>query len=534
MTKIEKLRESTYQEVVQLLNEFGKCAIIRPTGFGKTGILTKFIKSGTYNKILYLYPADVVKNTALNFYYKDTVKKDYIDNVIFMTYMKLTNLSETDLNALKGIDLIICDECHRLGATETMQGMNDLLSLDPKPHILGATATPERMDMIDEIALFFDDHVTSRYTLHDAFQDKIIKKPFYCFCAFGEIDPKRLAKIQKDAMLETEYLDNRQYATELINARMIEISNLAKMEYVIEETLKETKTNTSYQKYIVFFKDFAHMRKAKKNIKLWLKTVFPNHTINELIISSENKEYHKNVDKLDNMIYKENQIDLIYTCEMLNMGYHVNDLTGIMMYRGTYSSTIYTQQLGRALSTGDINAKIVFDIVDNIHRKSMYAMLSDNNKTNQYLTEEEIEEYKELVNRTRDKDISGNPISLSTEETNRLIELSRLMKKKKDDELGKTNINTLYPEDLVVTKYAATYRELIAKTVAEPISMRCRQAWYRWLEKGGDASILTREYILSQQAPNAVPIAPFCKLKNVSINAVLDEMNIPYEKALIK
>ena len=51
MTKIEKLRESTYQEAVDLLNNFGQCAIIRPTGFGKTGLLTRFIKSGKYKKI---------------------------------------------------------------------------------------------------------------------------------------------------------------------------------------------------------------------------------------------------------------------------------------------------------------------------------------------------------------------------------------------------------------------------------------------------------------------------------------------------
>ena len=49
-----------------------------------------------------------------------------------------------------------------------------------------------------------------------------------------------------------------------------------------------------------------------------------------------------------------------------------------------------------------------------------------------------------------------------------------------------------------LNKYAATYKELIAKTVAEPISMRCRQAWARWLEKGGDDSIMTKEYILGQ------------------------------------
>ena len=71
-------------------------------------------------------------------------------------------------------------------------------------------------------------------------------------------------------------------------------------------------------------------------------------------------------------------------------------------------------------------------------------------------------------------------------------------------------------------------KELIAKTVAEPISMRCRQAWNRWIEKGGDPSIMTKDYILGQKAPEAVPLGPFCKLKNVTINAVLDEMHISY------
>lgn len=539
MTKIEELRESTYQEAVELLNTYGQCAIIRPTGFGKTGILTRFIKSGLYKKILYLYPADVIKNTVLDFYnnskqevldiyYDHTEKKDKIDNVIFMTYMKLTSLSEEDLKCLEGIDLVICDECHRLGATETMEGMKEIMELKSNPHILGATASPERMDMIDEIALFFDDHCVSRYSLHDAFKDGILLKPFYTFCAFGETDARRLAEIKKDAMIQVEDMSilDRKYATELINARMIEISKLAKMEYVIEETLKEVDIDTTYQKYIVFCNGFSHMRKAKRNVKKWFKTVFPTHKINELIISSETPEYSKNVDKLADMKYKENTIDIIYACEMLNMGYHVSDLTGIFMYRGTYSNIVYTQQLGRALSSGDTTRKIVFDVVDNLHRKSLYTMLGENKRFMVNMTEEETKEYKELVHRTQDRDEDGKTIPLTAEEYNRFLELSKKMKAVKDEKLGKIHNNVLYPEDLIATKYEATYKELLAKTVAEAISMRCRQAWNRWVEKGGDPSVMTKDYILGQKAPEAVPLGPFCKLKNVTINAVLTEMGI--------
>lgn len=44
MTKIEQLRLSTYLEAKELIESYGKGCIVRPTGFGKTGILTKFIK----------------------------------------------------------------------------------------------------------------------------------------------------------------------------------------------------------------------------------------------------------------------------------------------------------------------------------------------------------------------------------------------------------------------------------------------------------------------------------------------------------
>ncbi|MBQ8218310.1 MAG: DEAD/DEAH box helicase family protein [Bacilli bacterium] len=524
MIKVEKLRLKTYNEAVKQLKKYGKCAIIRPTGFGKTGILTKFIKSNDYKKILYLYPAEVIKNTVLDFYYEGTDKKDTIDNVIFMTYMALTNLSETDLKKLEGVDLIICDECHRLGATETMRGMQDLMSLKSRPHILGATATPERMDMIDEIALFFDDRVTSKYTFHDAIKDGIIQKPYYVYCDYRASDPKLLSRIKKEAMLNVTHMNNRerQNAIDIIEAKIIEISKLFNMETIIAETLKETNTDTTYQKYIVFFSDFAHMRKAKRNVKKWFKAAFPNHRISELIISSETPEYSKNVEKLDKLHYKENKIDLIYTCEMLNMGYHVADLTGILMYRGTHSGIVYSQQLGRAISSGDTKPKIVFDIVDNIHRHSEYSILGEHTKSNKYLTEEEVLEYKELVNRTRDRDENNNPIPLTEEEMSRFIELSKKMKRQRDEKLGKINNNVLYPEDLVATKYAATYREIIAKTVAEAIDMRCRQAWTRWIEKGGDPTIMKRTCILGQE----VPLEKFCKLKNVTVNKVLDVMGV--------
>ena len=39
MKKIDRLRKETYNEALYLLETQKKCVIIRPTGFGKTGIV---------------------------------------------------------------------------------------------------------------------------------------------------------------------------------------------------------------------------------------------------------------------------------------------------------------------------------------------------------------------------------------------------------------------------------------------------------------------------------------------------------------
>lgn len=49
MSKIDKEREKTYQDVKELFCKYGRCALVRPTGFGKTGILTRLLKE--YKKV---------------------------------------------------------------------------------------------------------------------------------------------------------------------------------------------------------------------------------------------------------------------------------------------------------------------------------------------------------------------------------------------------------------------------------------------------------------------------------------------------
>lgn len=511
-----KLREQTCKEAEHMLETYGKCCIIRPTGFGKTGILTQFIKK--YKHVIYLYPADVIIDAVLSFYYDGNIPPEKtIPNTEFISFKKLIMLTEEQMKAYSDVDLIIIDECHRLGAVNTIEAMKLLLSILKNAKVLGATATPERMDLIDEISMFFDNHVVSRYTLHDAFKDGILKRPHYCFCSYAiENDINEIKKQTTKEINRFASKNDRNTAKELLRSRLIEISNIAQMDNIIRETCNEYAQDTSYMKGIVFFSNHKHIHDKLPDVTDWFQKAYPTHTINTLIVSSEKHEYHKNVEKLSELTHKANTIDIIACCDMMNMGYHVSDLTFIAMYRGTVSGIIYTQQLGRALNTGTDNACIVFDIVDNIHRDALYDVLGHKSQS----TIKRKKRLKELEDKLADN-VNNNAKPLSKQEQTELNALHRAFS---NNNCWWTHANDLEPEDLIATRHEATYKELIAKTVAEPISMRCRQAYAYWKERGGDDSTFTPEYVMSRQSPNAVPLSPFAKVKKVSIEAVLNEI----------
>ena len=540
MKKIDRLRKETYNEAMEILEKYGKCAIIRPTGFGKTGILTKVIKSGKYNNILYLSPFN--NKAALDivgpFYYgkRYNDKIESIPNVTFMSYMKIAKFKDLKDDKIEELgfnsyDLIICDECHKLGATETMGGLLKLQKEFNIP-ILGATATPERMDMIDEIAVFFDDHVTSRYTLHDAFQDGILRKPYYSYCICDPQNEEKLEKLISEAqytlglMTNSALKEKSEESFKVLKSRYIELVKLKNMENVISEVVENSGVDKDYQCYIVFFSSIENIKTNEEAVKGWFEKAFPNHNIDTIMVSSENDETKSNRDKLINIKPRKNQIDLILSCEMVNMGVHIDILTGIIMYRCTVSSIVFNQQFGRILTSGDNIPRLVIDVVNNIHRLSGYGTFQYISKETKTLTNEERKELIELTKKTGDKDKNGKPETMTDDEMERFIELLRQKNISDDNEFDHREQNIMYYDDLIMMHEIATYDEIIAKTVAEITAMRCRLAWNRWVEKGGDPSVMTKEYILAQVPPEHVPLPPFCKLKNVTVNKVLEEMGV--------
>ena len=507
-------QKRTLADAKKILKRYHKCLVVRPTGFGKTWLLTELIRS--YKNVLYLYPSAVVADTVVDRYYdlelEDMKAEDaYIDpetietvsalrdsnnikNCDLMTYAMLIRQTDRQLASLsKRYDLIICDEAHRLGGAKTKIAMERIMAKAPlSTDFIGATATPTRMDNFDVASHFYSDHMTYIYTLHDAIEAKLLQKPVYCYATY---DFKRDVE---DAMRAKGESLKSQETQEAITSKLIEISELYNMPRIIKEVCDAHAKATDYMKFIVFFASRKHLKDKLGDVVGWFEQAYPKHSVATLEISSADKISQANTDKLSTLVPKKRHIDLIACIDMLNMGYHVSNQTGIMMYRGTKSGTIFVQQLGRALSAGAEGSAIVFDIVDNLHRKAVYDLSVKDPKRkpksrsgrksvpqrDDYILDEAtgrvvIEspdgniaptQYR-LNKRTGEiVDRHGNPSTFVYDpERNAIINTS-------DPDSPAKNVNAITPDCLIATGHEAKYREIIAKAMAEPMIQRCKYA----------------------------------------------------------
>lgn len=437
----ERLEIETYNEVLNKVKETGKCVIIRPTGFGKTHLLARL--TNRFTSTLYLYPTDIIKIDLKNKY------KAMIKNTTFMSYRKLLLMYQEDKDVLEEIlvkyQLILMDEVHIAGAEKTSKVIKELVSLSRNNYFIGATATPDRTDSFNVVEEFFDGHVISEYNLHNAIEDGLLSKPYYVYSVYKEVKLNNLI----EGISERRNKDKINIIEKELKAVEIEVSKLVNASNVIRESINRVYNNEKqdYMKFVVFFSEKELLNIKKGDVMKWFSEAYPNMKINNLIITSDSI-YAKNINRLNSLKYKKNTIDLIYCIDMLNMGYHIADLTGIVMLRGTSSNIIYKQQIGRCLSAVSNKTPIIFDFVNNILRKPYFHR--------------------------------GNE-----EETN-----------KRDKQTGR--LNDLTYRDLIIDDKTANLRKIIDKLVYEVNRLKLEDAIYYYTKRSMPMRVVVRETGLSE------------------------------------
>ena len=174
--------EKAYRAAVRMMEQYGKAAIVHPTGTGKSYIAFKLIEDNPEKVVIWLSPSEYIFKTQL-----ESLKRNDPDfplaNVHFYTYAKLMCCTQAQLDeiAAQKPAYIILDEFHRAGAECWGESTVALLKLCPDAKLLGLTATNIRYldnnrNMAEEL---FDGHVASEMTLGEAVVRGILPAPKY-------------------------------------------------------------------------------------------------------------------------------------------------------------------------------------------------------------------------------------------------------------------------------------------------------------------------------------------------------------------
>ena len=348
--------EKAYHAAVRMMEQYGKAAIVHPTGTGKSYIAFKLIEDNPEKVVIWLSPSEYIFKTQL-----ESLKKNDPDfplaNVHFYTYAKLMCCTQAQLDdiAAQKPAYIILDEFHRAGAECWGESTVALLKLCPEAKLLGLTATNIRYldnnrDMAEEL---FDGRVASDMTLGEAIVRGILPTPNYVTTVY---------QYQKDLARYQTRVDNlRSAGIQDVNQKYLDALRRA-LEQAdgLDKVFAHHITNKS-GKYIVFCANKEHMDEMISHVPEWFAKVNAEVAVYEAYSDDPGTDKAFADFKTD----ESDKLKLLFCIDMLNEGVHVEGISGVILFRPTISPTIYKQQIGRALTAGENSTPLILDVVNN-------------------------------------------------------------------------------------------------------------------------------------------------------------------------
>ena len=354
-----------YEAAIEMLSRTGKAAIVHPTGTGKSFIGFKLCEDYPEKTICWISPSEYIFQTQLE-NLKKTSNGFIPKNISFFTYAKLMNLVQDEMKEICP-DYIILDEFHRCGAEMWGQGVNRLLELFPKVPLLGLSATAIRYldnqrDMSDEL---FDGNVASNMTLGEALVRGILTPPKYITALYSY--QKDLEKYQR-LVFHAKNKITRDKSNEYLEALRRSLEKAEGLDVVFKKHIPDASG-----KYIVFCANKEHLDEMVSHVPNWFGKVDPNPEI--YIAYSDDPETSSafSAFKASN----SDHLKLLFCIDMLNEGVHIENVSGVILFRPTISPIIFKQQIGRALCSGRKQGSVIFDIVDNISNLYSIAAIQE-------------------------------------------------------------------------------------------------------------------------------------------------------------
>ncbi|MCR5825931.1 MAG: Helicase associated domain protein, partial [Oscillospiraceae bacterium] len=257
---------------------------------------------------------------------------------------------------------IIIDEFHRCGAEQWGQGVQNLIAAHPKAKLLGLSATNIRYldnqrDMADEL---FEGKVASEMTLGEAIARGILNAPTYVLSVFAyQKDYERL----KGRVRRAKNKAVRDEAGRYLEALRRTLEQADGLDAIFDKHMTDR-----HGKYLVFCANAEHMREMMSHVPEWFGKIDAAPNIYSALSEDPTAAEAFAAFKADDSAH----LKLLFCVDMLNEGVHVEDVSGVILFRPTVSPIIYKQQIGRALSASKLKEPIIFDIVNNV--ENLYSI----------------------------------------------------------------------------------------------------------------------------------------------------------------
>lgn len=359
---------NAYMAAYEMMDKYGKAAIVHPTGTGKSYIAFKLIEAHPNEMIIWLSPSEYIFKTQR----ESLLRQDQdfpLQNVRFYTYAKLMCSTPEQLNQIaeQNPTYIILDEFHRIGAEFWGESTQRLLALCPRAKLLGLTATNVRYldnnrDMAEEL---FNGHVASEMTLGEAIVRGILPAPKYVTTVF---------KYKQDLARYQSRVDNlRSPGIQDVNQKYLDaLKRALEQADGLDKVFARHITNKS-GKYIVFCSGKEHMDEMISHVPEWFAAIDTEPTVYKALSDDPATDKAFAAFKADT----SNHLKLLFCIDMLNEGVHVEGISGVILFRPTISPIIYKQQIGRALTAGDSTTPLILDVVNNFEGLSSISGLQN-------------------------------------------------------------------------------------------------------------------------------------------------------------
>ena len=303
---------------------FDKGLVVAATGIGKTYLAA--FDSREYQRILFVaHREEILKQAEKSFknvrplsergFFMGT-QKDRTKDIIFASVQSLGKSDSLKLFQPDYFDYIIIDEFHHAVA----QNYQNIIHYFKPKFLLGLTATPERLDSKDVLAI----------------------------CDYNLVYEAPLKKAINQGWL----VPFRYYAIfdETVNYETIDYRNGKYQTTQLEEALSiHKRADLIFSHYKKYRSTRAMGFCMSKHHAEFMADYFVNHGVSACAVYSGDEGVHNTAreEALSKLV--KGEINVIFSVDMFNEGLDIASLDMVMMLRPTESPTIFLQQLGRGL-----------------------------------------------------------------------------------------------------------------------------------------------------------------------------------------